>query len=84
MEEVDLAEYPKYSVWADAVRPICGGLDIYTVDAIHCEDGKDWILEINDSASGFAPKRMEEDMKICTALVLDKLSAHRNARNTTQ
>jgi glutathione synthase/RimK-type ligase-like ATP-grasp enzyme len=77
LEEVDVDDFPQYRRWADAVRPICGGLDIYTVDAIHCENGEEVILEINDSASGFAPTRLAEDMKMCAELVIERLQASR-------
>lgn len=43
------------------------------VDAIHCQDGSDHILEINDSASGFAPSNEKEDMIHCRDLVIQKL-----------
>jgi hypothetical protein len=42
-------------------------------DAIHDTDGKDYILEINDTASGFAPANMEEDMGHVRDLVLQRM-----------
>jgi glutathione synthase/RimK-type ligase-like ATP-grasp enzyme len=42
-------------------------------DAIHSKDGKDYILEINDTASGFAPANMEEDMRHVRDLVLQRM-----------
>jgi len=59
-----------YKRWADEAGKICGGLDILTVDAIHLEDGGEWIIELNDSASGFLPKNQLEDMKHVKDLVL--------------
>ena len=79
LEEVDISLYPQYTKWAEAVRPICGGLDIYTVDAIHCDNGKELILDINDSASGFSADNMKEDMGHCAELTLEKLA---NVRKT--
>jgi len=44
-----------------------------TVDAVHTGDGKDHILEINDSPSGFLEKFQEEDMGHVRDLVIEKL-----------
>jgi len=48
-------------------------MDILSVDAIHCTDGKDHILEINDTASGFAPFNERQDMEHVCELVISKM-----------
>lgn len=71
LEELPVTD--KYRAWADAAATIFGGLDICTVDAIHCTDGKEYILEVNGTSSGFAPERWAEDSKIVAELVLSKM-----------
>jgi hypothetical protein len=71
LEEVEVT--PKFKKWAKECGKLFGGMDILTVDAIHCKDGTDWILEINDTASGFAPRNLEEDMKCVRNLVLQRM-----------
>jgi glutathione synthase/RimK-type ligase-like ATP-grasp enzyme len=59
LEEIPISDAHK--IWAIE----CGkefGMDILTVDAIHTTDDKEYILEINDSASGLAPNNAQEDM----------------------
>ncbi|KAL6041769.1 Asparaginyl-tRNA synthetase, cytoplasmic (Asparagine--tRNA ligase) (AsnRS), variant 2 [Balamuthia mandrillaris] len=71
LEEIEVTE--KFREWAEECGKLFGGMDILTVDAIHTADGKDWILEINDTASGFAPCSLEEDMAVTRQLVLQRL-----------
>jgi hypothetical protein len=57
---------PRYKQWAEWVgNELFGGackMDILTVDAVGTEGSdQEFILEINDSASGFAPKNEQED-----------------------
>lgn len=60
-------------LWGEECGKLFGGMDILTVDAIHTADGRDYILEINDSPSGFLDKFLEEDMGHVRDLVLEKL-----------
>jgi len=66
---------PEYQLWTDEVAKLFGGMDIFTVDAIHTKDGNNYILEINDSASGLAPKNEVEDMGHIRDLVVAKINA---------
>eukprot|EP01089_Gocevia_fonbrunei_P012619 TRINITY_DN3032_c0_g1_i2.p1 TRINITY_DN3032_c0_g1~~TRINITY_DN3032_c0_g1_i2.p1 ORF type:complete len:161 (+),score=39.06 TRINITY_DN3032_c0_g1_i2:717-1199(+) len=71
LEEIEMT--PTFLLWAEE----CGklfGMDILTVDAVHTKDGKDYILEINDTASGFAPNNQKEDQEHVKELVLAKLA----------
>ena len=61
-----------FRTWAEEVGKAMG-MDIFTVDAIHTVDGKDYILEINDTASGLAPSNQAEDMGYIRDLVVDRL-----------
>eukprot|EP01102_Stenamoeba_stenopodia_P021140 TRINITY_DN8440_c0_g1_i1.p1 TRINITY_DN8440_c0_g1~~TRINITY_DN8440_c0_g1_i1.p1 ORF type:complete len:203 (+),score=53.23 TRINITY_DN8440_c0_g1_i1:415-1023(+) len=72
LEEIEVT--PTFTLWADEVQKLFGGMDIFTVDAIHTRDGRDFILEINDSASGFAPSNLVADQNHVKELVLERLS----------
>lgn len=71
LEEIEVTD--TFREWAEECGKLFGGMDILTVDAIHSKDGKDYILEINDTASGFAPANMEEDMRHVRDLVLQRM-----------
>eukprot|EP01119_Soliformovum_irregulare_P022977 TRINITY_DN7953_c0_g1_i2.p2 TRINITY_DN7953_c0_g1~~TRINITY_DN7953_c0_g1_i2.p2 ORF type:complete len:167 (-),score=47.89 TRINITY_DN7953_c0_g1_i2:11-511(-) len=73
LEEIPMTE--TFQFWIDQTSQLFGGMDIMTVDAIHCTDGTDVILEINDTASGFAPTNEKEDMGFVRDLVLERLEA---------
>lgn len=84
VEEIPITD--KYKTWAEEAGKLFGGLDILTVDAIHTKSGKgtykacylaypvDYIIEINDSPSGFLGKNEKEDMGHVRDLVLEKLA----------
>ncbi|MDP2436416.1 MAG: hypothetical protein Q8P67_11770, partial [archaeon] len=47
---------PSFKLWADLAAQIFGGLDICAVDVIHDrKSGRDFILEVNDTAIGLHP-----------------------------
>eukprot|EP00999_Lentomonas_sp_LEN2_P000791 NODE_178_length_1989_cov_17.357680_g154_i0.p1 GENE.NODE_178_length_1989_cov_17.357680_g154_i0~~NODE_178_length_1989_cov_17.357680_g154_i0.p1 ORF type:complete len:354 (-),score=57.24 NODE_178_length_1989_cov_17.357680_g154_i0:844-1905(-) len=73
LEEVPMTD--KYRLWAEEAGQMFGGLDICTVDAIHCADGTEVILEVNPSSSGLGPDCAEEDNIFIRDLVIEKLNA---------
>lgn len=65
-----------YRRWADEASVLFGGLDILTVDAIHdTATGKEFILEVNGTSSGFAPDFDAEDNLHVRELVLERLNS---------
>ena len=49
-------------------------MDICALDGVHSKkDGKEYILELNDSAIGFNSRYYEEDMKDARDLVLQRM-----------
>jgi glutathione synthase/RimK-type ligase-like ATP-grasp enzyme len=72
VEEIPMTE--EFQFWADEAGQLFGGMDILTVDAIHTKDGKDYILEINDTASGLFGKNEIEDMEYIRDLCLQKIN----------
>ena len=69
-QEIPVTE--EFQRWADLCKPMFGGLDIFTVDAIHTESGKNTILEVNGTSSGLFPDRADEDNNDIKDLVLAK------------
>lgn len=61
-------------VWADKCATIYGGLDIFGIDVVHCSDGSEYILEINDSACGLMYEHEEEDISHMKELVLKRMN----------
>lgn len=61
------------SLWLDEVANALG-MDILTIDGVHGKDGRDYILEINDSAIGLNARHQEEDLGHIRDLVLSKLA----------
>jgi len=71
IEEIEIT--PQYKMWVDECSKIFGGLDILAVDAIHTKDGKEYILEMNDTSIGLGPDKEEEDMGYIRDLVIEKM-----------
>lgn len=72
MSEVELTE--QYKFWADECSKLFGGMEILAVDALHSVDGKDYIIELNDSAIGMLTEHWEEEsLKLC-AMVIDRMN----------
>jgi hypothetical protein len=69
LEEV--AVKPHWKKWADLAATTCGGLQILTVDVMHLPDGSEVIIEINDTASGFAAQNKEEDSRHVVELAIE-------------
>eukprot|EP00462_Mataza_sp_D1_P001529 CAMPEP_0175096396 /NCGR_PEP_ID=MMETSP0086_2-20121207/4711_1 /TAXON_ID=136419 /ORGANISM="Unknown Unknown, Strain D1" /LENGTH=385 /DNA_ID=CAMNT_0016369797 /DNA_START=29 /DNA_END=1186 /DNA_ORIENTATION=- len=72
IEEIEMK--PRYRFWAEEAAKMFGGMDIITVDVVVAEDGEEFILEVNGTASGLAPSRAEEDNHIIRDLVLQRIS----------
>jgi len=73
MEHIPLTD--TYKLWVDEASRIFGGLDILAVDAIHGVNGKEYILEVNDTAIGLAPDVEAEDNCHIRDLAIQKINA---------
>ena len=64
---------PHWRKWAELASSIFDGLEILTVDAMTLKDGSEIIIEINDTASGFAGQNKREDMTHVVELAVEKM-----------
>lgn len=73
--DVDAPVTPQQRAWLDAVAAALG-MDILTIDGVHDRStGKDYIVEVNDSAIGLNERHKDEDFGYMVDLVMSKLSA---------
>lgn len=54
---------------------ICGGLDVFAIDVLHGKDGKDYILEMNDTANGLDFRYEKEDLQSIKEVVIEKMNS---------
>jgi len=58
--------------WIDACANVLGGMDIFALDVLHTQDGKDYILELNGTSIGLAPETFYEDSVLIAELVAER------------
>eukprot|EP01119_Soliformovum_irregulare_P021300 TRINITY_DN7065_c0_g1_i2.p1 TRINITY_DN7065_c0_g1~~TRINITY_DN7065_c0_g1_i2.p1 ORF type:complete len:253 (+),score=45.14 TRINITY_DN7065_c0_g1_i2:645-1403(+) len=72
LETIPLTE--QHKSWIDECATLFGGMDILALDIIHGKDGRDYILECNDSSIGLGPEHLEEDMLIIRDLTMQRMA----------
>jgi len=72
VEDMEMTE--RYKQMVDECAKLFGGLDIIGLDLVHAKDGKEWILELNDTAIGLVHKHEKEDMEFMRDIVVSKMS----------
>ncbi|XP_046478691.1 synapsin [Neodiprion pinetum] len=70
-----LAVIDRYRVWVDQVSQLFGGLDICAIELVVGKDGREFIIEVNDSALSLMGDSQEEDRRHIADLVTSKMQA---------
>lgn len=67
LEQLTMTE--RYKLWVDEVAELFGGLEICALEIIVGKDGKEYIIEVNDSALTLMGDSQEEDRRHIAELV---------------
>jgi len=71
----DMEVTPQHKRWVDECAKLFGGMEILGLDLLHSKKtGKDYILELNDTAIGLVHKYEEEDMQFIRDIVLTRMN----------
>lgn len=71
LEQVPVSE--RHRVWIDNVCQLFGGLDICAIELLVGKDGREHIIEVNDSALSLMGDSQEEDRRHIADLVTAKM-----------
>ncbi|KAI5755310.1 hypothetical protein M8J77_015887 [Diaphorina citri] len=71
LEQIPMTDH--YKLWIDEVAELFGGLDICALEIIVGKDGKEHIIEVNDSALSLMGETQEEDRRFIVDLVIQKM-----------
>lgn len=63
----------RYKTWVDEVSELFGGLEICALEIIVGKDGKEYIIEVNDSALTLMGDSQEEDRRHIADLVTQRM-----------
>ncbi|XP_006616433.1 synapsin [Apis dorsata] len=70
-----LAVSERHRAWVDQVAQLFGGLDICAIELLVGKDGREYIIEVNDSALSLMGDSQEEDRRHIADLVTAKMQA---------
>ncbi|KAK6635056.1 hypothetical protein RUM44_000305 [Polyplax serrata] len=73
LEQIQMPE--RYKNYVDEVSELFGGLDICALEMVVGKDGREYIIEVNDSALTLMGDTQEEDRRHIADLVLQKMQA---------
>ncbi|XP_050305081.1 synapsin [Anthonomus grandis grandis] len=73
LEQISMPE--RYRTWVDEVSDLFGGLDICALEIVVSKDGKEYIIEVNDSALTLLGDSQEEDRRHIADLVTARMQA---------
>ncbi|XP_038210530.1 synapsin, partial [Zerene cesonia] len=63
----------RYKMWIDEVSEIFGGLEVCALELVVGKDGREHIIELNDSATSFMGDSQEEDRRHLSELVFQRM-----------
>lgn len=73
LEQVPVTE--RYKKWLDEVATLFGGLDILTVEAVADREGREIIYEVSGSQMSLMGETQEEDRRLISELLCQKLAS---------
>ncbi|EFA12118.1 Synapsin-like Protein [Tribolium castaneum] len=73
LEQISMPE--RYRSWIDEVSDLFGGLDICALEVVVGKDGREFIIEVNDSALTLLGDSQEEDRRHIADLVASRMQA---------
>ncbi|XP_076266744.1 synapsin-like [Rhynchophorus ferrugineus] len=73
LEQISMPE--RYKTWVDEVSDLFGGLDICALEVVVGKDGREYIIEVNDSALTLLGDSQEEDRRHIADLVVARMQA---------
>ncbi|XP_014481503.1 PREDICTED: synapsin [Dinoponera quadriceps] len=74
LEQLSVSE--RHRTWVDHVAQLFGGLDICAIELLVGKDGREYIIEVNDSALSLMGDSQEEDRRHIADLVTAKMQAY--------
>ncbi|KAG8312479.1 hypothetical protein J6590_023087 [Homalodisca vitripennis] len=74
LEQIQMPE--RYKMWLDEVAAMFGGLDICALEMIVARDGREYIIEVNDSALSLMGDTQEEDRRHIADLVTQRMQQY--------
>ncbi|KAF7266020.1 hypothetical protein GWI33_020611 [Rhynchophorus ferrugineus] len=81
LEQISMPE--RYKTWVDEVSDLFGGLDICALEVVVGKDGREYIIEVNDSALTLLGDSQEEDRRHIADLVVARMQAICRPRTPT-
>lgn len=78
LEQLSVSE--RHRTWIDHVAQLFGGLDICAIELLVGKDGREHIIEVNDSALSLMGDSQEEDRRHIADLVTAKMQVRARLR----
>lgn len=82
LEQLSVSE--RHRTWVDHVAQLFGGLDICAIELLVGKDGREHIIEVNDSALSLMGDSQEEDRRHIADLVTAKMQVRARLRAITR
>jgi len=82
LEQIQMTD--RYKQWVDEVAELFGGLDICALEVVVSKDGREWIIEVNDSALTLMGDSQEEDRRHIADLVAHRMQVSLTETRTSE